>query len=141
MEYSAAAWERAMRMQDVILRAISGEISWFAAADILQMTPRNLRRWRERYERWGYNGLVDRRRGPSTRRVPLAALERVLRRYREQYAGFNARHFHEIARREHGITLSYSYVKQALQQAGLLPQRKARGRHRRRREPRACFGE
>jgi hypothetical protein len=63
MEYSAAAWERAMRMQDVILRAISGEISWFAAADILQM-PRNLRRWRERYERWGYNGLVDRRRGP-----------------------------------------------------------------------------
>ena len=37
--------------------------------------------------------------------------------------------------------LSYSYVKQALQQAGLLPTRKPRGRHRRRREPRACFGE
>ena len=53
MEYSSAAWERAMRMQDVILRAMSGEISWFVAADILQMTPRNLRRWRERYERWG----------------------------------------------------------------------------------------
>jgi hypothetical protein len=33
-----------MRTQDVILRAISREISWFAAADILQMTPRNLRR-------------------------------------------------------------------------------------------------
>ena len=141
MEYSPAAWERAMRMQDVILRAISGEISWFAAADILQMTPRNLRRWRERYERWGYNGLVDQRRCPSKRRVPLAELERVLRLYRERYAGFNGRHFHEIARREHGITLSYSYVKQALQQAGLLPKRRARGRHRRRREPRACFGE
>ena len=52
MEYSPAAWERAMRRQDVILRAMSGELSWFAAADILQMTPRNLRRWRERYERW-----------------------------------------------------------------------------------------
>jgi transposase len=141
MEYSPAAWERAMRMQDVILRAISGEISWFAAADILQMTPRNLRRWRERYERWGYNGLVDQRRCPSKRRVPLAELERVLRLYRERYAGFNGRHFHEIARREHGITLSYSYVKQALQQAGLLRTRKPRGRHRRRREPRACFGE
>lgn len=141
MEYSPAAWERAMRMQDVILRALSGEISWFAAADILQMTPRNLRRWRERYERWGYNGLVDQRRCPSKRRVPVAALERVLRLYRERYAGFNARHFHEIVRREHGITLSYSYVKQALQQAGLLGKRQARGRHRRRREPRACFGE
>jgi transposase len=128
-------------MQDVILRAMSGEISWFAAADILQMTPRNLRRWRERYERWGYNGLVDQRRCPSKRRVPLAALERVLRLYRERYAGFNCRHFHDLVRRDHGVTLSYSYLKQALQQAGLLPKRKARGRHRRRREPRACFGE
>jgi transposase len=141
MEYSPAAWERAMRRQDVILRAMSGELSWFAAADILQMTPRNLRRWRERYERWGYNGLVDQRRCPSKHRVPMAELERVLRLYRERYAGFNGRHFHEIVRREHGVALSYSYVKQALQQAGLLPKRKARGRHRRRREPRACFGE
>ena len=141
MAYSAAACERAMRIQDVILRAMSGEIHWFQAADILQMTPRNLRRWRERYERWGYNGLVDQRRCPSKRRVPMAELERVLRLYREQYVGFNGRHFHEIMRREHGITLSYSYVKQALQQAGLLSKRKARGRHRRRREPRACFGE
>lgn len=35
MAYSAAAWERAMRIQDVILRAMSGEIHWFQAADIL----------------------------------------------------------------------------------------------------------
>lgn len=141
MDYSPAAWERAMRIQDVLLRAMSGEIHWFQAAEILQMTPRNLRRWRERYERWGYNGLVDQRRCPSKRRVPLAELERVLQLYRERYTGFNGRHFHEIACREHGVTLSYSYVKQALQQAGLLPKRQARGRHRRRREPRACVGE
>lgn len=141
MDYSPAAWERAMRIQDVLLRAMSGEIHWFQAAEILQMTPRNLRRWRERYERWGYNGLVDQRRCPSKRRVPLAELERVLQLYRERYAGFNGQHFHEIACREHGVTLSYSYVKQALQQAGLLPKRQARGRHRRRREPRACVGE
>ena len=124
MEYSPTAWEQAMRMQDVLLRALSGEIHWFQAAEILQMTPRNLRRWRERYERWGYNGLVDQRRCPSKRRVPMAQLERVLQLYRERYAGFNGRHFHEIVRREHGITLSYSYVKQALQQAGLLRKRR-----------------
>jgi transposase len=141
MAYSQRAWERAMRMQDVILRAISGELHWFQAADILGMTPRNLQRWRERYERWGYNGLVDQRRCPSKRRVPLAELERVLRIYRERYQGFNARHFCEIARREHGVTLSYSYLKRALQHAGLVPTRRPRGRHRRRREPRACFGE
>jgi len=141
MGFAAVAWERAMRMQDVILRAMSGQIHWFQAAEILQMTPRNLRRWRERYEQWGYNGLVDQRRCPSKRRVPTAQLEQVLRLYRERYAGFNARHFHDVVRREHGIGLSYSYVKQALQQAGLLPKRRARGRHRRRREPRACVGE
>ena len=141
MEYSSAAWERAMRVQDVILRAISGEISWFAAADILQMTPRNLRRWRERYERWGYNGLVDQRRCPSKRRVPIGQLESVLRLYRERYVGFNGRHFYDLARRDHAVTLSYSFIKRALQGAGLLPTRRARGRHRRRREPRPCFGE
>lgn len=141
MGYSPTAWEQAMRVQDVILRAISGEIHWFQAAEILQMTPRNLRRWRERYEQWGYNGLVDKRRRPSKHRVPMAELERVLQLYRDRYAGFNGRHFHEIVQREHHITLSYSYVKQALQQAGLLRTRQARGRHRRRREPRACFGE
>lgn len=141
MGYLPAAWEQGMRMQDVILRAMSGELHWFQAAEILQMTPRNLRRWRERYARWGYNGLVDKRRCPSKHRVPLTELERVLRLYRERYAGFNGRHFHEIVRREHGVTLSYSSVKQALQQAGLLRKRKPRGPHRRRREPRACFGE
>jgi hypothetical protein len=78
MEYSPTAWEQGMRMQDVILRAISGELHWFQAAEILQMTPRNLRRCRERYERWGYNGLVDKRRCPSKRRIPLAQLERAL---------------------------------------------------------------
>jgi transposase len=142
MEYTAAAWERAMLIQEVMLKAIGGELHWFRAAEILGMSPRSLRRWRERYERKGYSGLVDHRRGaPSPRRVPLAAVEQVLRLYRERYRGFNGRHFHEIARREHGVTLSYSFVKQALQKAGLLKKARVRGRHRRRREPRACLGE
>ncbi len=142
MEYARAAWERAMRLQEVMLKAIAGEIHWFRAADILGMSPRALRRWRERYERYGYDGLLDRRCGkPSVRRVPMAAVEEVLQLFRERYRGFNVRHFHEIARREHGVQLSYSYVKQALQTAGLVRKRRPRGRHRRRREPRACFGE
>ena len=39
------------------------------------------------------------------------------------------------------MSLSYSFLKDALQRAGLVPKRRPRGRHRRRREPRACFGE
>jgi hypothetical protein len=86
--------------------------------------------------------LIDKRLlRPSKRRVPPGQVERVLRLYRERYAGFNVRHFHQIAQREHGVTVSYSFVKQALQAARLVKTHRARGRHRLRREPRACFGE
>lgn len=142
MSYPDAAWERAMTVQEVLLKALSGEIHWFRAADILGMSPRTLRRWRERYEQHGYVGLVDKRRhSPSVRRVAAPEVERLLRLYRERYRGFNVRHFHQIARREHDVTVSYSFLKQALQTAGLVKKHRARGRHRRRREPRACFGE
>jgi transposase InsO family protein len=142
MEYPGSAWERAMRLQEVMLKAISGELHWFRAAEILGMSPRGLRRWRERYERYGYDGLLDRRCGkPCVRRVPVTTVEQILRLYRERYRGFNVRHFHQMIRRAHGVTVSYSFVKQALQVAGLVKKRRPRGRHRRRREPRACFGE
>jgi hypothetical protein len=142
MAYPDAVWERAMTVQEVMLKALSGELHWFRAADILGWSPRTLRRWRERYLTYGHGGLVDkRRRHPSLRRVATSEVERVLRLYREQYAGFNVRHFHQIVRREHRVVLSYSFVKQALQAAGLVKKHRARGRHRRRREPRACFGE
>jgi hypothetical protein len=78
---------------------------------------------------------------PSPRRASPVEVERVLRLYRERYRGFNVRHFYEMARREHQVRLSYSWVKDALQLAGLVPKKRARGRHRRRREARACFGE
>ena len=142
MRYGLPAVERAMKMQEIVLRAMSGTISWLQAADILGLSPRTVRRWRARYERQGYDGLLDRRgRQPSSRRVPLVEVARVLRLYRERYLGFNVRHFLEIARREHGVTLSYSFVRQALQGAGLVAKRRPRGRHRLRREPRACVGE
>src|SRR5512144_1138362 len=142
MGYPEPEWERAMKVSEVLARALSGEIHWFRAADILGVSPRTLRRDRQEFERDGHTGLLDwRRQVPSPHRVPLEELERILRLYRERYAGFNVRHFHQIARREHGVTLSYSWVKQALQQAGLVRKHRPRGRHRRRREPRACFGE
>jgi transposase len=124
------------------VEALSGELHWFRAADILGWSPRTLRRWRERYEKHGYVGLVDKRlHRPSVRRVAAPEVERLLRLYRERYQGFNVRHFHQIARREHGVTVSYSFLKQTLQAAGLVKKQRVRGRHRRRREPRACFGE
>src|SRR5213596_1125960 len=87
MEFPAAAVERAMTYQQVIMRALAGTWTWLKAADVLGLHPRSLRRWRARY------------------------------------------------------ALSYTFVKLALQEAGFVPTGRARGRHRRRREPRACFGE
>jgi transposase len=142
MAFAAAAVERAMTYQQVIMRALAGSLTWLQAADILNIHPRSLRRWRARYERDPKLGLLDRRRQrPSHLTAPRGEVQRILRLYREHYAGFNVRHFHQLARRDHGVTLSYTFVKLALQAAGLVAKRRARGHHRRRRDPRPCFGE
>jgi len=142
MAHTQAAWERAMKVQEVILKALSGEIHWFRAAEILGMSPRALRRWRVGFEKYGYTGLLDgRRRVPSIRRAPIGEVEGILGLYRERYGGWNVRHFHQTVRREHGVKLSYTSVKKLLQEAGLVKRKKARGRHRVRREPRPCFGD
>ena len=139
--YSKAAMERAMKVQEVILRAMAKKITWWQAAEILGITDRHMRRWRERYEEEGYDGLFDRRRGqPSPRRVPLQTVEQVLGLYREKYFDFNVRHFHEKLVAEHGIKLSYTWVKQALQGAGLVPRGRKRGVHRKRRPRRPLPG-
>src|SRR5580704_12645145 len=109
--------------------------------EILGISDRHMRRWRERYVEEGYNGLLDRRRGkPSRRRVPVATVEKVFALYREKYFDLNVQHFHEKLQAEHGIELSYTWVKQALQGAGLVARGRKRGAHRKRRERRPLPG-
>lgn len=139
--YPTRSLERAMKFQEVILRAVSKQITWMQAAEILGMSDRNMRRYRNRLDKGGYDGLIDRRtQRPSPKRVPMAQLERVLTLYRDQYFDFNVRHFHEKLRDEHGIALSYTWVKNALQEAGLVPRAKKRGRHHKRRPRRPLRG-
>jgi transposase len=139
--YPRAAVERAMKVQEVILRAMAKKITWWQAAEIIGLSDRQMRRWRERYEARGYDGLIDRRRGrPSQKRVPMEQAEQVLALYREKYFDLNVRHFHEKLRERHGIELSYTWVKQALQGAGLVARARKRGVHRRRRERRPVPG-
>ena len=69
VSYPKAAVERAMKVQEVILRAMAKKITWWQAAEIIGISDRQMRRWRERYEEFGYDGLFDRRRGsPSPKR-------------------------------------------------------------------------
>jgi transposase len=140
--YPPLAVEWAMKRQEVILKAIDGQISWIVAAHVLRMTPRNLRRLKRRYERDGYDGLLDGRRGrPSPKRAPVEEVKRILRLYRETYAGFNMRHFHETMVEKHQVKLSYTFVRKLLEEAGLVQKKRKRGVHRKRRERRASFGE
>jgi len=139
--YSKTAMERAMKVQEVILRALAKKITWWQAAEIIGVSDRQMRRWRERYEAFGYDGLFDRRRGkPSPKRVPVQQVEQVLGLYREKYFDFNVRHFHEKLRSEHDVQLSYTWVKQALQGAGLVARGRKRGVHRQRRPRRPLPG-
>jgi hypothetical protein len=142
MAYPRSAVERAMKVQEVIVRALAGKLTWLQAADILGRSPRSIRRLRWKLEQYGYDGLFDRRRQtPSPKRAPVAEVQRVLALYRDRYQGFNVRHFHQLARRQHGVRFCYAFVKRALQAAGLVAKHQPRGRHRRRREPRPCLGE
>ena len=142
MPYPPGAVERAMKVHEVIMRALNGQVSWIQAAEILGRSPRSIRRLRWLLQHRGYDGLFDRRRRtPSPKRAPVAEVQRLLALYRDRYQGFNGRHFHQLARRQHGVRFCYAFVKKALQSAGLVAKQRPRGRHRRRREPRPCLGE
>ena len=139
--YSKTAMERAMKIQEVILRAMAKKITWWQAAEILGFSDRHLRRIRERYEQFGYESLFDKRRGQaSPKRVPYATVEKVLALYREKYFDFNVRHFHEKLAEQHAIELSYTWVKTVLQGAGLVARQRQRGVHRKRRARRPLPG-
>jgi len=131
-----------MKVQEVILRAMAKRITWWQAAEIVGISDRWMRRWRERYQEFGYDGLFDKRRGKaSPRRVPMALAEQVLQFYREKYFDLNVLHFHQKLVEEHGIRLSYTWVKLALPGAGLVARERKRGVHRKRRQRRPPLDE
>src|SRR5262250_1108099 len=102
--YSESAWERTLKIQDIILRAMARKITWWQAAEIIGISDRSMRRWKSRYDEYGYDGLFDRRRGkPSPKRVQMNTAEEVLRLYREKYPDLNVRHFPAKLEGVHGI--------------------------------------
>jgi hypothetical protein len=126
--------ERAMKAQEVIVRALAGTPTWSQAAEIRGLGARSVRRWRWRLEQDGYDGLFDRR-----RRVSSLQGQRLLALYRDRYQGFHVRHFHQRARRQHRGRFCYAFVKKSRLNAGLAPKHRPRGR--RRRQPQAGVGE
>jgi transposase len=133
-----AAWlqdRRVQKFRDVLSRWESGDLSMMDAGEVLGMSERQFRRYRDRYEEEGLEGLVDRRFGkPSPKRVPGKDKALVLELYEGSYRGWNVKHFHEHLVYHHGFRWGYTWVKTQLHTAGLVTRAKRRGTHRRKRE-------
>ena len=139
-----ATWHQDRRMQkfrDVLSRWESKQLSMLEAGELLGMSERQFRRYRDRYEEEGLEGLRDRRLGkPSPKRVPSADAQLMLELYGGPYRGWNVKHFHEHLVRDHGFRWGYTWVKTQLHTAGLVERAARRGAHRRKRERKPCEG-
>lgn len=131
---------RRMRFADVLGRTERSELSQMEAAELLGVSERTFRRWRDRHQEEGRSGLADRRLLPSLRRAPVAEIERMLGLYRDRYRGFTVKHFHEQLGRRHGYTLGYTVTKLHLHRAGLVQPAKTRSAHRKKRPRRPMVG-
>jgi transposase len=132
---------RMLKLRDVLSRWETGSLSQLECAELLGMSERTFRRWTARFEAEGEEGLLDRRLGRrSGRAVPDEDAAEVERLYRERYAGFTARHFHEHLVRYHGFGWGYTWTKTHLQSRGLLSKAPRRGAHRRKRPRRPMIG-
>lgn len=122
---------RMERFEELYHEVEAGRLSCADAAMILGCSPRHFLRLRGRYDEDGLDGLRDRRVGRVSRhRAADAEVEALTQLYRDRYAGFNIRHFHELARRDHSLHRGYSWTRLALLRAGLVAPVKRGGTHR-----------
>jgi transposase len=130
-----------MKFEEVYGRTCRGGLSQAEAAEILGMSERTFRRWRDRYEATGAEGLFDRRLGTvSARRAPVDEVAGLLELFDSRYFDFTPKHFHEKLAAEHGITRSYNWVRLTLQAHGRVSPAPRRGKHRRKRPRRPMKG-
>jgi transposase len=130
-----------MKFEELYERTISRELCQEDAASILGVSERTFRRWRDRFEAEGAEGLYDRRLGRlSDRRVPVDTVMEVLDLFDTQYWDFTAKHFHEQLASKHGFGHSYNWLRLTLQRNGRVRPAPRRGAHRRKRERRPLPG-
>ena len=131
---------RRMRFTDVLGRSERSELSQMEAAELLGISERTFRRWRDRHRDAGEAGLADRRLAPSLRRAPVAEIERMQGLYRDIYRGFTVKHFHEHLGKRHNYTLGYTVTKLHLHRADLVRAATKRSAHRKKRPRRPLVG-
>lgn len=132
---------RLMKFEEIYGRTYGGELSQLEASEILGVSERTFRRWRDRYEAEGADGLYDRRLGRvSGRRAGVDEVMAVLQLFDTRYWDFTAYHFWEKLVAEHGCTRSYNWVRLTLQGHDRIKPAPRRGAHRRKRPRRPLPG-
>jgi transposase len=132
---------RRMRFSSLLERTGSKDLTQEAASEMLGISVRTFQRWADRYEAEGDDGLADRRMGrPSPKRAPEEELERMLGLFRDKYADFTVKHFHEQLQKRHDYWLGYTVTKLALHAAGLVRPAPKRSAHRKKRPRRPLRG-
>jgi transposase len=130
-----------MRFEGLLDRQERGELSQQEAAELLGISERSFRRWRDRLREEGPSGLSDRRLDkPSSRRASVTEISRMLELFRGSYADFTVKHFHEQLVKRHGYKLGYTVTKVHLQRAGLVRPAPKRSAHRKKRPRRPLVG-
>ena len=130
-----------LRFEDALYAWSERRLTQEEAAQLLGVCERTFRRYVDRYEEAGLDGLLDKRLSQvSARRAPVDEVMRLEALYRESYQGWSVAHFHDRYRERHAGERSYTWVKNRLQESGLVSRGKARGTPRRRRERAAIPG-
>lgn len=126
---------------DTLGRVKRGELTVVAAAAVMGLSLRQARRAWKRYKELGDAGLVHRLRGRgSNRKLDADLADRIVKRHQERYYDFGPTHAcQKLA--EDGYDLCANTLRSLLKARHLWQPRRRRGKHRRRRERRGCFGE
>jgi transposase len=132
---------RAMTRREVITKAIAGQLTWVQASEVLGISARHMRRLRRKVEQWGMSAVMDQRGGrPRRKRIKAGTIELLCRLKRDVYPDFSLQHFYEHVSEQHGVKVSYNWLRLMLQEAGIVEREPARGKYRRWRERRPMTG-
>jgi len=130
---------RKMRFEEAYEGCKMGRLTQEEASRLLGVSDRTYRRYLVRYEEEGMEGLVDRRLVQvSHRSAPVDEVMALADLYTHRYQGLNVKHFYSWYNRAHNGTRSYTWVKNTLQNKGLVAKASRKGTHRKQR-PRAPY--
>jgi transposase len=135
--------QKELQRVTVISRCVQGNLTCARAAELLDLSPRHIKRLKSRYRQGSAEALAHVSRGrPSHRRLPERTRNRILALARSRYTGFNDHHLHEKLVEQEGFSLSRETLRRLLRANGIGSPRKRRPpAHRQRRLRSACEGE